>query len=179
MVELGTGSASTVNLYPGGVFTHNVVSTRLCENASSCPAQAAGLYNVSASSTAFHNFTFDDAHAGEWGSELALNESSAAEIAIDQLSFQQQTGPPIIVLNVTMCALYEANIRLPNSVTYQQPVGNLALGNNPSDWTLVSDGGVVEGQVLTGWLVGSGVIPSESWGLHIGSASYRLEGSLI
>ena len=87
VVEIGTGSTSTVNLYPGGVFAHSIMSTRLCSNKSSCTARSAGLYDISASSTAFHNFTYNEASAGEWGSELAMNETSSAEIAIDQLSF--------------------------------------------------------------------------------------------
>ena len=78
-----------------------------------------------------------------------------------------------------MCAIYEDDIHLPSGQTYQQGVGSLALGRNPSQWTMVDDGGIVEGHVLTGVLAANGTIPSQSWGLHIGSVPHALEGSLI
>ena len=178
VVELGNDSSSTVNLYPGGVFAHNVMSSQVCYGITSCPARSAGLYDISASTTALHDFVSDEQSAGEWGSELASNETSTAETVIDQLSLRLSSGTYMIVPNTTISAISESEIHLPNGTSYQRQVGNLALGFASSSWPTLNNDTVV-GYVLTGWFKGKGHLLSTSWGLQIGSVPHNLQGSLI
>jgi hypothetical protein len=63
---------------------------------------------------------------------------------------------------------------LPNGTTYSAAVGNIALGAQASNMSF----GTQNGSLLTGYLAAHDVVPSSSVGLHIGSASLRIPGSL-
>ncbi len=81
--------------------------------------------------------------------------------------------------NTTIAAMDDARITIPNTTpgdTFMVEVGHLALGG-PGNGTFAYQEGVV-GQTFPGSLAANNLIPSNSFGLHYGSASLNAVGSL-
>ena len=68
------------------------------------------------------------------------------------------------------------DIQLPGGVPYMTEVSHLALGG-PGNGSVTIVPGFL-GQTFPGVLAANGTIPSNSYGLHYGSASLKTVGSL-
>ncbi|KAJ9165096.1 Acid protease [Coniochaeta hoffmannii] len=87
--------------------------------------------------------------------------------------------PNFSLPNLTTLLVTRAYRTLPDGTAYSVAVGNIALGAQASNMSFaLSGGGSVNGSLLTGYLADHNVVPSSSFGLHIGSASQRIPGSL-
>jgi len=102
------------------------------------------------------------------------------QYTLDQLTLPgfDQIVPPFLIPNLSTIAVTRGFRTLPNGTQYSAAVGNLALGAEVSNQSWVVGNTLVNGSLLTNYLFDHGVVPSSSYGLHIGSAALRIPGSL-
>jgi hypothetical protein len=87
--------------------------------------------------------------------------------------------PDFALPDLTTLVVTRAYRTLPNGTAYSAAVGNIALGAQAINMSFsINGGGSVNGSLLTGYLADHNVVPSSSFGLHLGSASLRIPGSL-
>jgi hypothetical protein len=183
-VELGSNQ-QPVDLYPGDRWASTILIDSVCSDNSSIPCYAgrAGLFNISASTSAITldtptdtnqiKWLSDQSSAGvnKWGGTGHVKEGLLA----DTLKLQSGATVP----NVSMTAIYDAYETYPNGQSYPVSVGILSLGATKP--IHVVDG--YEFNLLTAWEYwndsSSDPIPSYSWGMHIGSVDPDIPGSLM
>ena len=110
----------------------------------------------------------------QWRSGDAEDENTSERNVLDTIRMNTTAGL-LTVQNTTIAAMDVASLTFPGG-TYQAEVGHLALGG-PGAGTYVYQKGVV-GQTFPGSLAANNLIPSNSFGLHYGSASLNAVGSL-
>ncbi|ESZ94159.1 hypothetical protein SBOR_5437 [Sclerotinia borealis F-4128] len=175
-ISIGTPSQN-IDLLPGGSWSSNILSTSVCSNFSDCPSLNAGLFNSLSSSSytqinstgIISNTTF----ASQAGALPIL--SGTANIGLDTLIVSNETDSYSIE-NFELLVIENANQTLSNGTTYTPQIGTLALGSPDLTQTFSSN---LTGQFLSSGLYSKGKIPSNSFGLHIGSASIGIPGSLV
>lgn len=186
VVTAGVGSNSKneplsyIDLYPGGIWESMINTQAFCDGSgnASCPAASAGLYNYKNSSTAIQNVSSSVGLIGQWSSQDALNQSGIAKDVVDTIVLSTPFGP-FGIRNSTISAVDASQIELPDGTSYSTEVGTLSLGapgNGVQPFQPYDD---LEGQTIPGQLANEGAISSNSFGLHIGSASLNQVGSLI
>lgn len=183
-VQVGTDSSgrtlSTVDLHPGGLYGSAILTNKLCGGTTTtstpCPAEPAGLYNPDNSSTAYQNGTtsFLTTWQWDWRSGDAEEEATNSRSVLDTMSMNT-SGGLLTVENTTIAAMDEATLAIPGD-NYMVEVGQLALGG-PGNGTFTYQTGIV-GHTFPGSLAARKLIPSNSFGLHYGSASLGAGGSL-
>lgn len=152
----------------------------LCPNTTTssapCLASTAGLYAPDDSSSVYFNATTSSTTIvqWQWRSEDAENEDISERNVLDTIRMNTTAGL-LTAQNTTIAALDVASLTIPGG-TYIVEVGHLALGG-PGDGTFVYQTGVI-GQTFPGSLAANNLIPSNSFGLHYGSASLNAVGSL-
>ncbi|MCJ1312566.1 hypothetical protein MMC25_006240 [Agyrium rufum] len=173
--EFNTGS--TVTLYPGGEWDSQILTGAFCNGTTSgCFADQAGLYNNTQSISAEYDVQLVPS-LGQWGSDSVLNITGERSIIIDRITWQTDTS--YAVPNFVFGAVNSSNARLPNGNYYSTQVGSLALGApDQSQHFGEQDGSSITGNLITGYLSNQSIIPSSSWGLHIGSVPQKISGSL-
>lgn len=182
VVTVGVGSDSNneplsyIDLYPGGIWESMINTQAFCGGSSSasCPAASAGLYDYKNSSTAIQNVSSRPGLIWQWNSQDALNYSGTAKDVVDTMVLSTQFGP-FTITNSTISAVDASQIELPDTTKYSIEVGTLSLGA-PGDGLMHFED--VEGQTIPGQLANENAISSNSFGLHIGSASLNQTGSL-
>lgn len=178
-VQVGTPSQS-VDVFPGGFWQSNFLSSTICASTSSqiCYASAAGLYDSASSSSSnvlsppfggdVVNATFSD--------KGFLSLVGSADIVFDSVSIMTEDPPSATVQysNLSMLVISEGYETLPDGTKYAIEVGNLALGapNLNQTW------GGINGSLVTSYLYTTGQVPSNSYGLHIGSTALGIPPSL-
>ena len=193
VVTVGVGTdidgneLGTVDLHPGGIWESMVNTPHICNgtSASSCPAAPAGFYDTDYSHNAIRNFTNEPGLVWQWGSGAAFNISGQALNVLDVVRLNTMDGPATFG-NSTLSAVDAAMITLPNGTSYSVEVGSLSLGA-PGAAGLqpfgpdVSDSekGNIVGKTIPGDLAAQNMTPSNSFGLHYGSASLGQVGSLV
>lgn len=185
---MGTDSSgnalSTVDLHPGGLYGSTINTYILCgdykTSLTSCPAHLAGLYNLDNSTSAYHNSTTSSATIiqWQWRSADAETENLSERNVLDIIRMNTSAGL-LTAENTTIAAMDDASITIPNTTpgdTFMVEVGHLALGG-PGNGTFAYQEGAI-GQTFPGSLAANTLIPSNSFGLHYGSASLNAIGSL-
>lgn len=177
-VSIGIGTPiQRIDLLPGGSWTANILSASTCSNFSECPSLNAGLFNRLASTSytqindtgIITNTTF----ANQAGALPIL--SGAAHVGLDTLTISSGADGESID-NFELLLIENAVQTLSNGTTYTPQIGTLALGAPDVNQTFSSN---LTGQFLTSGLYLKDKIPSNSFGLHIGSASMGIPGSLV
>ncbi|KAK3377745.1 hypothetical protein B0H63DRAFT_525018 [Podospora didyma] len=171
--------AVNIDAYPGGAFyslllTPDVCNIQKAELSSSCDTRNAGLYNPSQSRDAVNLIT---AGAGGIRNESFHGTQTIhgdANLVFDTLSFGDGSRTDAVVSNATILALSSALKTLPSGKAYKPFVGNMALGAGDKSMFL----GSAKGSIPAAFLFDRGDIPSYSFGLHIGSPSLSILGSL-
>ena len=182
VITVGVGSDSNdeplsyIDLYAGGIWESMINTQAFCGsgNSASCPAASAGLYDYKKSSTAIQNVMSSPGLVWQWSSEDALNISGIAKDVVDTMVLSTQFGT-FTITNSTISAVDASQIELPDGTKYSIEVGTLSLGAPGRGVEQFED---LEGQTIPGQLANEGAIPSNSFGLHIGSASLNQAGSL-
>ncbi|TGO63379.1 hypothetical protein BCON_0013g00250 [Botryotinia convoluta] len=175
-IDIGTPTQA-IDLLPGGTWTANILSTSICSNSSDCSSSKAGLFDRHASTSytqinntgVIANTTF----ANRAGALPIL--SGAAYIGLDTLTISNGTDSNTIE-NFELLVIENAVQTLSNGTAYAPQVGTLALGAPDINQTFSSN---LTGQFLSSGLYSQARIPSNSFGLHIGSASMGIPGSLV
>ena len=135
-----------------------------------CLANIGGIYgpsysaiNVANASTSFSDWDGRGEEAQPW--------TVSVTTYLDTL-----TIGTFMVRNTTIAAMDDVEIKLPGGLTYMTEVSHLALGGPGNGSVIVAPGFL--GQTFPGFLAANGTIPSNSYGLHYGSASLKTVGSL-
>ena len=181
VVTVGLGSDSNneplsyIDLYPGGIWESMINTQAFCggSGSASCPAASAGLYDYKNSLTAIQNVS-GSAGVWQWKSQDALNYSGTAKDMVDTMVLSTQSGP-FTITNSTITAVDASQIELPDGTNYSIEVGTLSLGAPGNGLQPFED---LEGQTIPGQLANEDAISSNSFGLHVGSASLNQAGSL-
>ncbi|KAA8568115.1 hypothetical protein EYC84_008518 [Monilinia fructicola] len=177
-VSIGLGTPTQkIDLFPGGSWTANILSTLVCPNSAGCASSNTSLFNRTASNSYIQindtgtlvNTTFSD----QAGALPIL--SGNAHIGLDTLTISTGTDSEYIN-NFELLVIDNADQVLSNGKQYKPQVGTLALGAPDSNQTFSSN---LTGHFLSSGLYSKGKIPSNSFGLHIGSASMGIPGSLV
>lgn len=173
-IQVGIGSqAEPVSLYPGGRWSSYILTRKTCANTSistTCYGETGRLF-TEMSSTSFKNVTDET-----WGT---LNIGSADGYAGQTIGYDSiNIGAGVTVPNVSLSALDQTYETFPNGVNYENQVGILSLGAPLPTHTW----GNSVMMLIPSWMSSSGgsrATPSNSYGLHVGSASLGIPGSLV
>ena len=187
-VNLGTNKAgealSTVDLHPGGQWGSQILTSKVCDNIGDndltpCLASAAGFYNPNNSQTAVQG-TPEDTGAGpswELRAFVARDETFGFTQGLDTMRMDTSQGS-MTAVNCSVFAMETATFGLPEGQTYTAPVGHLALGFSGQGRLVYETDQNISSYTFPGALATNNTIPSNSFGLHYGSASLDLDGSL-
>ncbi|CZT01788.1 uncharacterized protein RCO7_01974 [Rhynchosporium graminicola] len=157
-IQIGIGTpAQQVALYPAGTFRSHILTSKICSNATLSPdvccASAAGLYAIEISRT---------------GLDTIVQQLSAVDYTHGGLQVQGSDGTS---------ALDQMNIGILDSSRTFVIVPNVTFGMY-SDIAPIYPGGDIRAFLVPGFLQEKEVIPSNTFGLHIGSVSPKIKGSL-
>lgn len=188
-ITIGVGTPSqSVDLLPGGSWSSDVLAPSVCVDAAACPiAKLAGFYDASASST--------NVQIGQTGNIRGSSFESTggglpsltgnADYMFETATLKVQNGvagQPVDVnfSDFDMLVISEANETLPDGTTYPVQIGSLSLGcpQFNQSWTHFPPNPRFNGTFLPADLFAQGKVPSNSYGLHIGSAAMKIPGSL-
>ncbi len=180
----GTHPMSTVDLYPGGVWESIIIRGAFCDTngtafsdgSGECFAEKAGLYNMTTSKTVLQHITDAVGLVWQWASNEADYVSGMAVNVLDTIRIPSLHGS-FAVYNSTISAVQAWQIALPDGTLYSTQVGTLSLG--APGMGIQQFYGSTIGQTVPGYAYAQGLVASNSWGLHYGSASLHQEGSLV
>ena len=184
-VNVGLGTPSQyIDLYPGGFWSSNILNTSVCGNTTMTPVcygDKAGLLNSTASSTfAQYPETGGMINVSASSSNPGLVQAGLMGLGFDSLTLNDYPQPVQVIPSFDMFIVTEGYSRLPDGSEYALEVGSLALGAPDVNQTFVrGDGTRINGTQLPNYLHSVGQIPSSSYGLHIGSATMGIPGSLF
>ena len=181
-LNIGTdngGGGNQVNLYPGGFFQSLVLTDAICAASNNgpgpCLAEQAGLYDPLDSLTARQNFTAQEGSLGQWGSDTALNLTGKAYDVYDTVVAFNDGQGRVIMNNITLSAVAASNYTLPDGSHHPMQVGSLSFGAPQT----TQNYNIAQGWTVPGYLRDHNNTASNSFGLHYGSASLNLPGSLV
>ncbi|TPX07048.1 uncharacterized protein E0L32_011036 [Thyridium curvatum] len=182
-VQVGFGSpGQNIDVYPAGSWESLFFAPEICnepESGSFCFATEAGIYDLLRSDTYYKATQAGPVTDKTFYGTQTLHGD--AQFTFDTLTLP---GTDIIhdyLLPSHSTILVSKGFRiLPNGTRYSASVGNLALGGPQANMSFGLDpnGVLANGTLLTNYMANTNVIPSSSYGLHIGSASLKIPGSL-
>ncbi|KAL8690944.1 MAG: hypothetical protein Q9218_003720 [Villophora microphyllina] len=178
-VGVGTDSSgnalSQVDLFPGGFTESIILNTEYCDAQSmdTCAASQGGLWDAQNSKTAMQNISDLPGNVWQWGSSAAIEQTGMAKEAVDTMFMNVSRGL-IKVANASIVSTKADFFHLPSGQQWSLPAGTLSIGCRKG--TRVFDN--VTAITIPGYLAGQNITPSDSAGLHYGSASLGLGGSL-
>ena len=181
-IDLGSNN-QPLDLYPGNTWHSNILASSICSAASTCYAQAAGLYDSSTSSSVSTYEISNTLAEIDWTAgamPLTGNHTvqfDTATIIAANLVAQGDVQIP----NISMQVILDGYYTLPNGTNYPLEIGTLALGAEGINQTYPQVGTVsnFNASLLSGYLYEAGQLPSNSYGLHIGSAALSIPGSAL
>ena len=186
-VSIGT-PPQLVDLLPGGSWMSNVLAPSVCANGVACDvAKRAGFYDSSKSNTTFQiGQTGEVDNVGMSDIVGALPSlTGSANWMFDTIGIKMLNGVAgneytALVQNFDMLVISGANERLPDGTAYPVQIGKLGLGAPSANqsWLHFPPNPRWNGTLLTSALFEQGLAPSNSYGMHIGSAAMGIPGSL-
>lgn len=170
-VRLGT-QQTRVDLYPGGNWASRILSNTICDGVKAYPCGSGGLYNPSGSKS-FDNTSikFVDVNDQDWV-RGALKYRARRKNCMDQLSISANEEE-FIIKNLSIILVSNVSMTYPDESKYPIQLGSLSLGGSYPNQTFTDMYGkvVVNASLLPGSLLDQHVIPSSSFGMHLGSAT--------
>ncbi|OJJ33978.1 hypothetical protein ASPWEDRAFT_52328 [Aspergillus wentii DTO 134E9] len=154
-----------VDLYPGGRWSGTILTSSVCDKQTPCYSKKAGLYNQSVSDTA--------GDITDFGSPGGFTITNVAGSAVTKTLHDTVNWGSIKVPNVSLTAVESVHQTYPGGQKIPVEVGVLSLGSPQ-----ISHVDYGTWMFIPGYLWTVGEIPSYSYGLHIGSASQNIPGSL-
>ncbi|KAJ5638785.1 hypothetical protein N7528_001175 [Penicillium herquei] len=175
--------SSVVALYPGGSWDSKILLSSICDNKTLSPVcygDTAGLFDSDISVT-YDNMSIESPPYGPW-SDLGWGYTDAAPVyasATRAMDWMTIGGVPIPDVDlITVSAGWQT---YPGGKAYPLEVGTLSLGSPDINQTFGAEI-KINTTFVTSYLYdsrGSTNIPSYSYGMHIGSASLGIPGSLL
>jgi hypothetical protein len=185
-IKIGS-NLQPVDLLPGGSWMSNVFNQSICPNNQVCGSTEAGLYNPSTSDTSFElgqtGYIQNSDFSGTVGA-LPLLYGNANWIfdTVEIPCSDGVSGPQYndVILDFDLLVVSSAYIQLPNGSIYTPVVGKLSLGapNFNQTWDDFPPHANWNGTFLPSSMFEAGKAPSNSYGMHIGSAAMGIPGSL-
>lgn len=179
-VEIGS-PAQSVDLFPGGFWQSNVLSTSLCNTTSQpCYASAAGLYSSTKSTSAGSLSETGDVSNGTFADKGMLSLFGNGDYVFDTASIVTE-DPPSASVNYPffdMLVISEGYETLPDGTQYTIEVGNLALGAPEVNQSWSDGNGRFNSSLVPSYLYLTDQVPSNSFGMHIGSTALEVPPSL-
>ncbi|KAL4860802.1 aspartic peptidase domain-containing protein [Aspergillus spectabilis] len=182
-VSIGSSPGQTIALYPGSAWESKILLSYACDNtslSSVCYAEKAGVFDPEESTT-WENESISLAPAGDgWesytpGSTDAVPIEVIAKRALDSIDIGGTVIPEVDLVGIS-----QAYQTYPGGQEYPLQVGLLSLGAPHINQTFSQNGlPAINGTFITSWLWEESTIASYSYGLHIGSASLSIPGSLL
>lgn len=173
-----------LDLYPGGTFETIIFSTDVCNGTAFGPCGTGGLFNPASS------FTIDDTSieysdrnhgsAVDW-TLGTMQYSGEARYVTDTLRLGRMgTQGEAVIPALSIRIMSKISMSYPDGSRYPLQVGQLALGSSNINQSFDAGSGIpsVNASLVPNYLWETKVIPSSSYGLHIGSASLNLPMSL-
>ncbi|KFY34304.1 hypothetical protein V494_06876 [Pseudogymnoascus sp. VKM F-4513 (FW-928)] len=183
-VEVNVGSPpQKIALYPGGVYQSHLLTLDVCKNTTISPlcyATAAGVYDPGTSTTALDKLIQFPAFVDFTEDALAI-EGETGISGLDQIDI----GQGVIIPNVTLDLHNDIATIYPDGTPYPVEVGTFALGFTATinQSFTGNDGITINSTLIPGYLNTDSIpvnqrTPSNSFGLHIGSVTPEVPGSL-
>ncbi|KAJ0418549.1 aspartic peptidase domain-containing protein [Aspergillus carlsbadensis] len=188
-VEVNIGSpGQRVALYPGGAWESKILLSDTCANvtlSAVCYANKAGVFDPEESSTWDNtSINFAPSAISGWqpyvmGGTNAVPVGALANRAFDSIDIGDRTTVP----QSDLVGIMQASQTYPGGQEYPLQVGVLSLGAPTINHTFEIDADAdkpdTNGTFITSWLWEKDVIASYSYGLHIGSPTVDIPGSLM
>ncbi|KAJ5760253.1 hypothetical protein N7520_007409 [Penicillium odoratum] len=179
-IKMG-GNATELAMYPGSSWTTYVLLNTLCDNttiSSYCYGDIAGLYNPEDSDTwDGESIAYGPDRVWsnlEWGYTDAVSLNAYAYRALDSIDLEG-TGTS----DSNLIAIEQGYQTYPGGGNYPLEVGVLALGSPDINQSFSQTSGPsINGTFITSWVYEHGVVPSYSYGMHIGAPKFEIPGSL-
>ena len=181
-IQIGTPEQS-IDLLPGGSWTTNVFAPSICTSGQVCYASKAGFYDSAVSTS---NVVIDRTGSV---TNTTINPSTVStlfgsaywEFDTTQISIRNGIAGALytgVFDDFDLLVITDGYSTLPDGTEYGPTIGALALGgpNFNETWDLPPYGW--NGTLLTSSLFAQGHAPSNSYGMHIGSTTVGIPGSL-
>ena len=167
-----------LDLYPGSTFETIILAESVCKGIQET-CGTGGLFDPSASSTiddtsiVFFGHSFGD--TVDWTIGAMLDRGRAIYV-MDQLTLGSHA---VTVPNVSIRMMESVNMTYPDGTAYPLQVGQLALGASVANQSFTVAGGpAINASLAPNYLQQHNLIPTSSYGMHIGSAALNLPLSL-
>lgn len=180
-VEVKLGVGDTVALYPGHLFQSYVITTDYCKhnNSEGCYASKAGTFNMAASmqdSTSYHPPMSYVPSASEFMGGIKVKGRKATP-------WIENMDAGALVNNVSTVLLDSQMLEYPSGQWYPAFAGCLGVGaphtvNQTFEGDPEAGDATINASLIPGRLWELEQIHSNSFGLHIGSVSSEISGSL-
>lgn len=173
-VQLGD-PGQYLDLYPGSIFRSNILTVQQCQDINANPCGSGGLFDPENSLT-FDNTSIrftspigDSGTSVQWTySAMWFSFSNLTPIR-DQLQIQGQ-----IVANLSAEIFSDITMVYPDG-NYPLQVGELALGPTVNQSFSESEAPSINASLIPGYLAAQNIIPSNSFGLHVGIGAEELK----
>jgi len=184
-IQMSVGSPpQAIDLIPGGSWESPVLGSTICSGRSSgsskCLADPARLYDSSQSSTKVEisgtNIIVDSNFAPSIGALSFITGS--AKYVFDTATFLFTDANTRIIPKFDMLVISEGHSTLPNGTNFPLEIGYLSLGAPDANQSWVNGTGRFSANMLSSYFWQTGGIASYSYGMHIGSPTIGLPGSL-
>lgn len=173
-VQFGS-PGQTIDAYPAGSWESLLFSSDECDNTKpgpSCYAADAGVYDPSQSDTSLVANYGPIVNETFYGTQTLFGDGM---YYLDTLTLPgDDILTAVTVANLSTFVVSRGYRVLPNGTLYSAAVGNIALGSPNINQSFGSENGAL----LTGYMYEQSDVASSSYGLHIGSVSQNIPGSL-
>ncbi|KAL1955891.1 hypothetical protein VTO42DRAFT_7964 [Malbranchea cinnamomea] len=160
-----------VDLLPGGTYSSYILTPQACEPFINDACGAGGLWDPRGVSA------FPISWRAAFRNAATNQTSGGSPFMIQAMTINEHT-----VWNSSLVAVDNVTITMPNGNTRGPLLGQLSLGGEKTVQGFTRDDrkvGTSDAYIFSGGLYDQGVIPSYSYGLHIGSAAHNYPGSLV
>lgn len=160
-----------VDLFPGGTYSSYILTPEACEPFPNDACGKGGVWLPKEDSS------FPISWMGNFNS-VAINQTSGdCPYNIQAMTINERT-----VWNSSLVTVDNVTITMLDGETRGPLLGQLSLGAVKTVQEFAKDDvevGTYDAHIFPGGLYDQGIIPSYSYGLHIGSAAHRYGGSLV
>lgn len=182
-IRLSVGTPpQTIDLLPGGTWESPVLSSEICRGRSpglsGCLADPTKLYDSSRSSTEVELSVTHVVVNSTLGPGPLAHITGSAKWVFDTATFSFTDALTRTVPNFDMFVISEGHTTLPNGTEYPLEIGHLSMGSDDPYQSWQNGSGRFYGNMLASHFWNSGATASYSYGLHIGSPTVGLSGSL-
>ncbi|KAL8929099.1 MAG: hypothetical protein Q9172_000642 [Xanthocarpia lactea] len=178
-VSLGS-SGQPVQLLPGGAWASKILSSNVCNNFSSrTPCGTGGLYDPTLSYTV-DNTSIDFVAPPTVSDDSGIPAGSVYQAIMEQIQIPHSIFSPYVISNLSIDLINQVYATLPDgSAQYPPQLGSLSLGApNLNHSFTPGNAPLINASLIPSWFFQAEIIPTNMYGLHIGSAALGIPLSL-